>query len=144
MIALPLTFWVKWALLLIAQNFSFTFVSRARNSGSLRRHMTASIFSNGIWFASQVFTTTTLIAIISGHFGVAMALLTAVFYTVTTLVGSIAAHYLSLKGEKGKGAVGANSKYAQQIPRDDWETAQYLLHHFRDKEKVETLLSVIR
>lgn len=34
----------------IAQNASFTLVSRARNSGSLLYNGIASIFSNGIWY----------------------------------------------------------------------------------------------
>jgi hypothetical protein len=34
----------------IAQNASFTLVSRARNSGSLLYNGIASVFSNGIWY----------------------------------------------------------------------------------------------
>ena len=37
-----------WALLLILQNMAFTWVSRARNSGSLGYHAIASICSNGV------------------------------------------------------------------------------------------------
>ena len=37
-----------------------------------------------------------------------------------TLLGSLVAHYWSLKNEKGKAAVGANKKYAQ-IPVEEWE-----------------------
>lgn len=37
-------------LITIAQNASFTLVSRARNSGSLLYNGLASILSNGIWF----------------------------------------------------------------------------------------------
>lgn len=36
-------------LLVVAQNASFTLVSRARNSGSLIYHLLAAIGSNGIW-----------------------------------------------------------------------------------------------
>ena len=41
--------WLLWAVNLLAQNFCFTFVSRARNSGSLKRHVVAAIASNGVW-----------------------------------------------------------------------------------------------
>lgn len=37
-------------ILVIVQNASFTLVSRARNSGSLKYNAVASIFSNGIWY----------------------------------------------------------------------------------------------
>jgi hypothetical protein len=36
-------------LLTILQNASFTWVSRARNSGSYKNNAIASVFSNGIW-----------------------------------------------------------------------------------------------
>jgi hypothetical protein len=45
--------WIIWAGVLLAQNFSFTFVSRARNSGSLKRHVIAALASNGVWFWGQ-------------------------------------------------------------------------------------------
>lgn len=117
---IDLKFWGAWALILLAQNFSFTFVSRARNSGSLSRHVKAAFASNGVWFLSQVMATTTFLAIISGRFGWKMAVFAAFFYTLFTVTGSVAAHYFSLKNEKGKGAVGANKKYAQ-IPVAEWE-----------------------
>lgn len=45
---------LKFIALLIAvcvfQNMVFTFVSRARQSGDPKRHVVASIFSNGVWF----------------------------------------------------------------------------------------------
>lgn len=45
--------WILWGVLLIIQNMSFTLVSRARNSGSIKFHAVASVGSNGVWFASQ-------------------------------------------------------------------------------------------
>jgi len=42
-----------WFLLLVIQNAAFTWVSRARNSGSYGYHAIAAVFSNGIWFVSQ-------------------------------------------------------------------------------------------
>jgi hypothetical protein len=111
--------WGAWAGLLIAQNFAFTFVSRARNSGSLKRHLIASIFSNGIWFVSQLFATSAFLGILTGKFGPKLAVGAAVFYTVFTLSGSLLAHHFALKTEKGKSAVGANKKYVQITP-EEW------------------------
>lgn len=120
MIHLGVAFWLTWAVVLLAQNFSFTFVSRARNSGSLSRHIKASLMSNGVWFLSQIFAINTITAIITGKLGIGLAVLAGLFYTAFTVVGSILAHYISLKTEKGSGAVGANKKFAQ-IPVEEWQ-----------------------
>lgn len=117
------TMWAAWALLLVAQNFSFTFVSRARNSGSLKRHMIASIASNGIWFVSQLIVVSTFVNILSGHFGIGKAIFAGVFYTSFTLIGALSAHYFALKNEKGKSSVGASKKYAQ-ITNEEWARVQ--------------------
>ncbi len=45
-----------WAALLVAQNAAFTWVSRARNSGSDWYHAVAAVFSNGIFFAAIFLT----------------------------------------------------------------------------------------
>lgn len=47
--------WLTWGAALIAQNAAFTWVSRARNSGSLGYHAFAACFSNGIWIVSMFF-----------------------------------------------------------------------------------------
>lgn len=119
--------WIMWAFILIAQNFAFTFVSRARNSGSVIRHMVASVFSNGIWFVSQLIIFTAMFQMMIGKYGLKMQIFTAVFYTAFTMLGSLAAHVFSLRNEKGKAAVGANKKYAQ-IPVSEWEEVKKLVH----------------
>jgi hypothetical protein len=119
--------WFLWALLLLAQNFAFTFVSRARNSGSLSRHMVSAVFSNGIWFCSQLFAVSAFMNILSGKYGTGRGIFAAVFYTVFTLTGSLLAHYYALNTEKGKTAVGANSKYAQ-ITKQEWEEVKNTLY----------------
>lgn len=121
--------WILWALALVAQNFAFTFVSRARNSGSLRRHMIASIFSNGIWFVQfaiimdmvRQFTD-----LLKGGEGMGLAIYTGVFYTAFTMCGALLAHYWALRSEKGKSAVGASVKYAQ-IPVQEWAEVKEVL-----------------
>lgn len=111
--------WLLWAFLLIAQNFAFTFVSRARNSGSIGRHAFASVFSNGIWFASQMVIFQKMFSLMTGNGGWKLGVFTAAFYTIFTMTGSLLAHYHALRSEKGKSAVGANKKYAQ-ITLEDW------------------------
>jgi hypothetical protein len=113
--------WIIWAIFLLAQNFSFTFVSRARNSGSLKRHMIAALLSNGIWFGSQLILLTDVINMIKGSSGIGMAFLAGLFYTVVTMAGSLWAHKICLKNEEGKDAVGANDKYVQ-ITKETWDS----------------------
>lgn len=124
----PLWVWPLWAVFLICQNFAFTFVSRARNSGSLKRHMLASIASNGIWFISftvlfSVFGKV-LEALKSGNLLEALAV--GLFYTAFTMTGSISSHFFALRTEKGKSAVGANNRY-KQITLAEWQGLQTIL-----------------
>jgi hypothetical protein len=142
MMIMGVAFWVKWGLLLFAQNASSTLASRARNSGSLLRHMIASFGSNGIWFVSLLFTTTTMVAIMTGHMGKHVAIASTVFYTVITMLGSISAHYLSMLTERGHSAVGARKNIAQ-IKTEDWEAAQYLLHQFRSRKTCDELVDML-
>jgi hypothetical protein len=130
--------WITWAFVLILQNFAFTFVSRARNSGSLSRHMVAGVFSNGVWFVSQILIFSQLFQIMTGKYGFTKAAGTALYYTIFTLLGSLLAHYWSLNHEKGKAAVGANKKYAQ-ITTEQWDGVKALLY----KHEVRTSTVVI-
>jgi len=111
-----MTLWLAWAALLLLQNASFTWVSRARNSGSVGYHAIASIGSNGIWFLNQVVITGIIVGILgpdglnglfkSGDYG--RILTVAGYYTLFTVVGSVSMHWLLLKYiEKGKRKVGA-------------------------------------
>jgi hypothetical protein len=108
--------WFIWAVILAAQNFSGTFVSRARNSGSLGRHAVASIFSNGVWFLSQTILLGTMLDRMTGKLGLWAAVQTAVFYTAFTMLGSLLAHFHALRSERGKSAVGASKNYVQITP----------------------------
>ena len=116
---MSMVIWAAWAAILTIQNFSFTLVSRARNSGSPMRHVVASVFSNGVWFLSQTLIFAQMMKILNGEYGVSMAVFAGLFYTTFTVIGSVAGHYFSLKTEKGKGAVGASNKYAQ-ITKREW------------------------
>src|SRR5258708_26211732 len=112
--------WIYWALILLSQNFAFTYVSRARSSGSLYRHLKASIFSNGIWIFSQMLMLGPMFDYLTGKHGRAAQIAAGTVYTLSTVTGSLLAHYWALRTEKGKNAVGANKRYAQ-IPVEEWE-----------------------
>jgi hypothetical protein len=118
--------WALWGFVLILQNFMFTQVSRARNSGSLARHAIAGVFSNGVWFISQTFIFSRMFAMMTGKYGTWAAIGTGAFYTALTLIGSISAHYFALHTEKGKSAVGSNKKYAQ-ITVEEWARIKALV-----------------
>lgn len=118
--------WALWSVLLLAQNYSFTYVSRARASGSLSRHVYAAVMSNGVWFLSQGIIFQKLFKIMTGAYGWRMALFTAAYYTVFTVVGSVLAHYVALKTEKGKSRVGANESLAQ-ISKEDWASLKQIM-----------------
>lgn len=118
---MQLSSWFLWAFVLFFQNFSFTFVSRARNSGSLSRHIKAALFSNGIWIFSNMIMLGPLFNYLTGKHGIALQLAAGIVYTLATVSGSLGAHFWALKTEKGAGAVGANKKYAQ-IPTAEWES----------------------
>lgn len=96
---------LSWFLLLVVQNAAFTWVSRARNSGSLGYHAVAAVFSNGIWFVSQFL----LISMVAKP-GMPLAEIVqlGLIYVAGTVVGSVLMHYVAIHWlEKGKRKVGA-------------------------------------
>lgn len=112
--------WLLWACILFLQNISFTYVSRARSSGSLIRHFKASVFSNGIWIFSQIIMLGVMFDNLTGKHGHPIQIAAGAVYTISCVGGSIFAHWLAMKNETGKSAVGYNKKYAQ-IPVEDWD-----------------------
>lgn len=117
--------WVLYGVLLISQNFAFTFVSRARNSGSLTRHLIASVVSNAVWFSSQTVMLTSILDILRTG-SIQEKVVVGVYYTACTILGSMAAHWWSLRSEKGNSSVGASHRYAQ-IPTVEWEKVKSVL-----------------
>ena len=87
---------VPLAAFLFLQNVSFTFVSRGRNSGSLAYHLVAAVFSNGLYVVNLLFS----IKLLTDPETIG-ALFVAV-YTLATLSGSVFAHWLALRVERGK------------------------------------------
>jgi hypothetical protein len=99
--------WIVWAVVLLIQNASFTWVSRARNSGNIKYHAIAATGSNGVWFLSQIVVIGKVTEAIKGH-DISLLVFTAAFYTVFTVIGSIGAHYVLMNHvEKGSRRVGA-------------------------------------
>ncbi len=120
------TFWLGWSGLLLWQNYAFTYVSRARNSGSLRAHVLAALQSNGVWFLQSLFVYSAFMKILQGEYGIWTAVVAAFYYTTFTMAGSLFAHWRALHKEKGATAVGANKKYAQ-IPIEEWERVKAIV-----------------
>jgi hypothetical protein len=99
--------WLLWGVVLLAQNASFTLVSRARNSASLAYHAIAAVFSNGVWFLALAIGVDKIAAAREAS-STRLFLATLAFYTAFTVVGSVSAHHLLMKYvEKGKRKVGA-------------------------------------
>lgn len=99
--------WLLWGVLLLLQNASFTWVSRARNSGSVKYHAVAAVGSNGIWFLNQVIVVNKVTDALQVHNWRLIAF-SAVFYTVFAVIGSVSMHHILLtKVETGKRKVGA-------------------------------------
>jgi len=133
-----------WAGVLFAQNYSFTYVSRARNSGSLSRHFKAAIFSNGSWIASQMLMLGPMFDYLTGRHGHLNQLIAASVYTTFTVAGSLVAHFVSKRTEKGAGAVGASARYAQ-IPVEEWERMKtYAPVTLSDWENVKAALNLVK
>lgn len=94
-----------WFALLVVQTAAFTWVSRARNSGSIGYHALASVFSNGVFFVSQ-FILIGLAAKPGMPLGEAIKL--GAIYVCGTVTGAVLMHYAALRWlEKGKRKVGA-------------------------------------
>jgi hypothetical protein len=100
-----MTEWALWGFLLLIQNASFTWVSRARNSKSLGYHAIASVASNGVWFLNLGLAVN---KINEAWASWPMLAWTVCFYTVFTVAGSVGMHHLLMKHvERGARQVGS-------------------------------------
>ena len=96
------TLWVAWSILLLLQQASHTFSSRAKNSDSYVYNTFAAVGSNGIWFVSQIFAIDQILKIItSGSWQAAVGVGT--FYTVFCVLGSLSAQWLALNHIEKRG-----------------------------------------
>lgn len=101
--------WILWAALLLLQNASFTWVSRARNSSSLGYHAIASVFSNGVFIVNQFVIINKFVEVKKSGDMVAFSAV-VVFYIVFTTTASVGMHHLLMKYfERGARRVGASA-----------------------------------
>lgn len=99
-----------WVPLLIIQNFSFTIVSRARNSGSDWYHAIAAVFSNGVWWASQTIIVVTLLDVVENA-DVALWTILTIVYVTCTVTGSVLGGKVARRFfERGNRRVGSYKK----------------------------------
>lgn len=80
----------------MAQNASFTLVSRARNTSSLGYHAVAALLSNGVFFASYTILLGNMLEVLktgSWREGV----MVGVYYVACTMIGSLAMHWFALR-----------------------------------------------
>lgn len=91
--------WVIWAVLLVVQQAAFTVVSRARNTKGVRGlwySAIASVFSNGIWFGSQLFIVS---ALVNAKNDLPSFFISLLFYVFFCVIGSVGMHWWLLKLE---------------------------------------------
>ena len=87
---------MEWLLLIalaFIQNVSFSLVSRARNRDHVGYHAAASVFSNGVWFATFHLLVTS-----------AMTWVLFIPYLIGTVAGSLFGAKVSMRIEKFLGA----------------------------------------
>lgn len=99
-----MTEWLVWGVLLILQNASHTATSRARNSKGAKGlwyNGIASIFSNGVWLASQFFIVNMLVQ--ANERGALFLTQVGVFYVTLTVAGSVGMHWLMMRFEAKRG-----------------------------------------
>lgn len=131
---MTITFWIGYTFLILLQSWSFTFVSRARNSGSLGLHALASIVSSAVWIIAQMFTLSVLAKAITGGLGLGPTIVAIVIYSLASMAGSVFAHWIALRTESGKTAVGSSKKYIQ-ITAEEWRLFQKRLEYLEYYDK---------
>lgn len=92
--------WLIWGILLFLQNAAHTATSRSRNTKNLWYTGIASVFSNGIWFASQFYIVNMLITVKDKP---AAFVTTLIFYIALTAFGSVASHCYLMRFEAKRG-----------------------------------------
>ncbi|MPS48489.1 hypothetical protein [Methylobacillus sp.] len=98
---------VLWALLLVCQNAAFTWVGRARASGSYGYHAIAAVFSNGIFFVTNLFV---IKMVVLDGMTFEKLLHLGIIYVIATTTGSVLMHYITMNYfEKGNRKVGATN-----------------------------------
>jgi hypothetical protein len=96
-----MNYWI-WVVMLAIQQFSFTVVSRARNSNSVIYGGIASAFSNGIWFAQTIYMTGNFMEIIKNSDFNEALFMGFVYVSVNTVMSVVAQKVCMRWFERGK------------------------------------------
>lgn len=135
-----------WALVLVVQNASFTWVSRARNSGSDLYHGIAAVFSNGVWFLAFVFTFDLLTQIQEGR-GTAFAAAVGAIYVAATVTGSVlggkVVRRLFEKGARQVGHYDADAEWKAQVTAALEAVSVTMRNHDRLLRALKTAVGVM-
>lgn len=98
-------YWFIWAGILLAQQSTFLFSSRAKNSGSLRYSFIAGLGSHSTWYWAQMIFVLAIVELREasifwklGGWG---------FYVLFCNLGTVAAQHFAKRWEKGASRVGA-------------------------------------
>ncbi len=98
---LTATTWIIWGIALIAQNASFTWITRARASNSLWQHGISTVVAQLISFLTGLIALDNSIRILQGK-NWTLAFLTLAFYTCCNLGGGVGMHWALMQREKPK------------------------------------------
>ena len=100
--------WLIWWVILLVQGMSFTWVSRARNSGSVSYATAAGIVSHGLWFATQAFIVVKIVEARADADGLMALVALCAFYVSAMVIGQSLAMVVLMRWlEVGKRKVGA-------------------------------------
>lgn len=102
----PLAVLLGLAICAFVQNAAFTAVSRSRNSADVKYHAWCSVWSNGVWFITQMLIWTSVWRAIE-HGAVALVVAAGLVYVASTTAGSCWMMARMLRSEKGKRRVGS-------------------------------------
>lgn len=92
--------WFLWALLLLAQQTTSTWSSRAKAQQSSRKVAWAGVFSHGVWICSQFMIVGTVASALEAR-SIGRAVFTVVFYTFFCTAGNALAHWYLVRRERG-------------------------------------------
>jgi hypothetical protein len=90
--------WFLWAIMLLLQQGSSTWVGRAKAQDSSRALAIASVVSNAVWFLSQVIIVDNITSALKSHDYLRIGY-TLVFYTAFCVIGNVGAHRLLIHHE---------------------------------------------
>lgn len=91
--------WLLWALVITTQTFCNTWVSRARNQNSLKRHTYAAVAQAGVYIGQQMVMLGNFFEALTGKHGHWVQFYTGVFFMLFSVAGALASHRWCLHTE---------------------------------------------